>query len=177
MALDEQFWRDEATALLSVLLPLLSEAGQAGYHSGNSALADERKDLATVQAWVLEHAGELIGDITDTTREFLGRVIAAWIASGAPLDELIDQLRPVFGDNRAEMIASTEVTRAFAEGNRAAWQESGLVDAMRWMTTQDERVCRICGPLAGKELPLDSDEIPPAHVNCRCWLSPVVELP
>jgi len=41
-----------------------------------------------------------------------------------------------------------------------------------WQTSGDEKVCEICGPLDGKaEDEWDDPEGPPAHVNCRCWMT------
>ena len=37
-----------------------------------------------------------------------------------------------------------------------------------WRTAADERVCPVCGPLAGSEWPSDTGPQPPAHPNCRC---------
>ena len=85
----------------------------------------------------------------------------------------------MFGEIRAEMIAITEATRAFSEGNIQEWLASGVVDGIKWMTAEDELVCPICEPLDGKEGSL-TDGIeglkPPAHVRCRCWLEPVMKV-
>ena len=37
-----------------------------------------------------------------------------------------------------------------------------------WQTSGDERVCPICGPLAGQEFRSGEGPAPPLHVNCRC---------
>ena len=84
----------------------------------------------------------------------------------------------MFGKARGQMIAVTEVTRAYAEGNKIAWRESGVTEGMEWNTANDELVCPICGPLDGEQVPLDDKfdggfEAPPAHPRCRCWLTPV----
>ena len=84
----------------------------------------------------------------------------------------------MFGKARGQMIAVTEVTRAYAEGNKIAWRESGVTEGMEWNTANDELVCPICGPLDGDQVPLDDEfdggfEAPPAHPRCRCWLTPV----
>lgn len=95
---------------------------------------------------------------------------------------------------RAAVIARTETMRAYNAGNVAAVRETGAV-AVEWHTSQDERVCRICGPLDGQAfvLPGVSDEeraaggvpsewvtleavgvrgnvlkVPPRHPRCRC---------
>lgn len=132
-----------------------------------------------VREWASRYSYELVRGITDTTRDALQRAVADWVQSGQPLDALAEQLAPLFGETRARMIAVTEVTRAFAEGNRETWRASGIVGGMRWNTARDELVCPICEPLDGQEDALDGDfhgnGPPPAHVNCRCWLSPVVE--
>ena len=118
-----------------------------------------------------------IKNINETTRKYVQEAVTEWIQSGDPLDELVRQLTPKFDPIRAEMIASTEVTRLYAEGNRTAWESAGTVREVRWMTAEDERVCVICGERNGKLYDLtDTDNHPPAHVRCRCWLQPIVDV-
>ena len=89
-----------------------------------------------------------------------------------------------FGEQRAQMIAVTETTRAFAEGERQAGLElkekyPDVPVVKTWMTNEDERVCPICGGLDGQEVAIDEAfefegveyPEPPAHPNCRCWMS------
>jgi SPP1 gp7 family putative phage head morphogenesis protein len=84
----------------------------------------------------------------------------------------------LMGADRASMIATTETTRAFAQGEIAQYSQMGITQ-MRWQTNNDELVCDICEPLNG-EVRTIGDEFddgitdPPGHVNCRCWLTPVV---
>lgn len=53
-----------------------------------------------------------------------------------------------------------------------AYEDAG-VEKVRWVTQKDEKVCKECGSLDEKVFPLD--EIPPKHLNCRCYLVPVIE--
>jgi SPP1 gp7 family putative phage head morphogenesis protein len=78
------------------------------------------------------------------------------------------------------MIAVTEITRAYAEGQRLAgealrqeWPDARVTKT--WFTNNDDRVCEICAPLDGKTVALDDEfgmdiQQPPAHVRCRCWI-------
>lgn len=179
-ALPKEFWDAEEQALVQALLPLINGAAADGATNGLAELS-VGVDLALVNTavtqWAREYTFDLVKGITETSQAFLEQALETWIASGQPLPALIDTIASAFGPVRAEMIAATEVTRAFATGNQLAWQESGVVDGMRWMTVNDDLVCVICGPLDGEVLPLDSEEIPPAHVNCRCYVQPVVNLP
>ena len=83
------------------------------------------------------------------------------------------------------MIASTEVTRAYAEGTQAAYREAGVIERMQWRTARDEIVCPICGALHNVQAALGQpfvnpqngrEYFPPAHPRCRCWVVPVAEL-
>jgi len=153
--------------------------------------------------WVEQYTFELVNGITDTTRRRLRTAVPEWVSNGDPLQSLVDDLAPMFGRQRAELIASTEVTRAYAEGNSQAYRASGVVEAMEWRTANDERVCPICGPLGGLQnddggqspKPLGQQPgqrsglsnptfmhpnggeygPPPAHPRCRCWVVPVIE--
>lgn len=106
---------------------------------------------------------------------------ADWVEEGSSRASLERQLRAMaLSTSRAKGIAETEVTRAFAHANRAAWLRSPSVENMEWETVRDERVCPICRPLQGKVVDLDgafggaSFSIPPAHSRCRCWITPEV---
>lgn len=135
---------------------------------------------AAAREWANSYAGELIGGINETTQRRVQASIVEWVDSGAPLDDLIADIATIFGRDRAELIASTEVTRAYAQGNVQAHIASGLVSgapekrppdsthprcrcwlvlredngkwSYEWRTANDERVCPICGPLHGQEI-------------------------
>lgn len=179
-AVPKEFWDAEAEQMAQALLPLVNGAAENGATNGVDQLGvdvDMTLVNTDVTAWARTYTYDLVKGITDTSAAFLEEAIDTWIASGQPLPALIDALTSAFGPVRAEMIAETEVTRAFAAGNQLVWQASGVVDGMRWMTVNDELVCEICGPLDGTELPLDSSDIPPAHPRCRCYTQPIVNLP
>jgi len=48
------------------------------------------------------------------------------------------------------------------------WREAYPVIWETWRTSGDERVCPICGPLAGVEYRAGEGPTPPLHANCRC---------
>jgi SPP1 gp7 family putative phage head morphogenesis protein len=139
--------------------------------------------------WVSKYSLELIRDIDETGRRRTQQALQRWISNGEALEWLINDLEPVFGRRRATMIATTEVTRSYAEATRISYRESGVVKKLIWQTANDERRCVYCGALHGKTVGIDgkfSDtlparlqeslngrtfEIPPAHPLCRCWIS------
>ena len=133
--------------------------------------------------WAAMYTPILSGQINESTRRMVSQTISRWIENSETFDDLVADLAPVFGQSRAELIASTEVTRAFAEGNLIAYRESGVVQKWEWRTAADELVCPICGPLAGKQRQMGIEEFdlgimqPPAHPRCRCWVVPVIEYP
>ena len=143
------------------------------------------------RAWAQNHVGTLIGGIDETTLARTRSAIAQWVQNGEPLSMLIEDLAPIFGTQRAQLIASTEVTRAYAEANQRVYREAGI-RYMEWRAAADELMCPICGALNGQivgiddkfDAALDDDirtqfrvnfAIPPAHPRCRCWIVPVVE--
>ena len=194
--LQPSYWDDEYLRMLEAVDPTAIQILFAGAESGASLLPQGVEMLMNwdwfnqaaidyLKSWQL---GPLQG-INATTRNQTVNAISNWIETGEPLDALISRLNPIYGVKRAELIATTEVTRIYAEGNQLAWRSTGVVGGKKWQTAVDERVCPICGPLHGKVVSLNGawtmDEAgsvtegmgitaPPAHPRCRCWLLPVV---
>jgi SPP1 gp7 family putative phage head morphogenesis protein len=181
---DSQFWQSEEAALWESLSGLYLSALFAGMEGGVDILPPELQTLVNFDAlnhdaldFASKYRYELISKINETTRTQVQEAITKWISSGDPLSVLENQLAPIFGKVRAQMIAVTEVTRVFAEGNISAWNSTGFVDSFSWETARDERVCPICTPRAGQIYKLtDSSNKPPGHVRCRCWIRPVVNV-
>lgn len=95
--------------------------------------------------------------------------------------------------SRAYTIARTELATAYNtgahEGTKQA-QAAGLIGEVVkvWSTADDERVCRICGELDGKEVGMDEEFEgasrtwstrlhPPLHPSCRCGVMYVEKTP
>lgn len=187
------FWSAEERALYEELAPLIIKMYLKGATNGMETLPVNLQVLVNwdyfnegVVDFLRTYRLHTLTGITETTRKATVKAIDEWIQSGEPLPNLIAKLEPLFGIARAERIAVTEVTRVFAEGNRAAWRSTGLVGGMRWNTVNDDLVCPICGPLDGMIVELDGNGFttsdgegitgPPAHVSCRCFLTPVVSV-
>lgn len=111
-----------------------------------------------VSEWVEDYGFDLVTGINETSADRLRRVMRRWIDEGGTLDELADDIRPIFADDvataqieaifkvdRAHLIASTEATRAYAHGKVQGYLASGLAEV---------------GPVV---MPPDD-----SHVGCRC---------
>ena len=143
----------------------------------NWTLANEK-----ARKWADDYSGELIQGIDNTTLRNVRQQVAQWASNGQPLTALEKELETVFGKTRASLIASTEVTRAYAQGNKISYQESGIVKKIKWRTAQGEMVCPICGSLNNKMANIEegfpgvvNGGLPPAHPRCRCWIVPIVD--
>jgi hypothetical protein len=205
--LDKKFWDAENRELMAVLEPLLSEEASAAgeafaewvenqYTIGvDWALINERAAV-----WARTYAHRLvrgyrdedrhISGINETTKRRLNSSIGRFVDTpGMTMGDLFTELEglPLFDARRARMVGVTEVTRAFAEGNRLGaleFEDEGLFTWQRtWRTNNDDIVCLLCGPLHNAtakgtdgSYPDGSDK-PPRHPNCRCWevYEPVIE--
>lgn len=171
---DAAFWDEVAGTMVDIYLKGVDGAVEL-LPRNMRVLTDF--DLVNTKAleFAKQYRYSLIKGITDTTRDQTQKIVSDWIQSGAPLDALEASLERVYGSVRAQMIAQTESTRVYAVANRDAFESTGLVDEMVWNTAEDDLVCPICGPMAGTHIGVDDiDAIPPAHINCRCWVTPIV---
>lgn len=178
-----RFWEDEEGQLWDEVAPTMLRIILAGAQSGTNLLPPSTRvlvdwDRFNMDAvnWLRRYRLEWIKGVHEHTRGQVVSAIDQWIRSGERLEVLEAQLSPLFGEQRASRIAVTEVTRIYAEGNKAAWKATGVVSGNKWQTANDELVCPICGPLHGVVVALDEGftpdgpgfgpTAPPAHVNC-----------
>lgn len=157
----------------------LEEAGVDVEASGDVfALANPR-----ATSYAAERAAALITELEEGTRTLIRKTISTAIAEQWSVNELADELAKdyAFSPQRAATIASTEMNDALTQSQLAAWRESGVVVAKRWLLSNDEGVCPICSGNADEgrvDLAKDfasGDDGPPAHPNCRCSVAPIVD--
>lgn len=194
MPLDPTFWENERRRLLAILLPRLAQmaltgmvnaARQAGIAFDNT-LYNQR-----AEAWARTYTDQLLEGFISTSKanqgtfvEGAGQAVADWISRpGATVGELNAEIGKLYSPERASVIAVTETTRAFANGQLEAYKAEGI-DEIIWATNKDALVCSVCGPLNNKRVKIGSafgkdkkgNDIfqPPGHIGCRCWIRPGV---
>jgi len=195
--LNATFWDEEIRQLLMVLSPIIRRGaeGGVGVHMAEIEPLGIAVDwtLPHTQAadWARKYSGNLVKGITKTTKERIRGNIVDWMDSGEHLNALTRTLMTDhgFSRQRAQLIAATETTKAYARGQIIAAQElesGGWFESDKeWQTARDDIVCPICQPLdmvrvRGTKTPFDSLigplQSPPAHPGCRCGLAtrPVV---
>mgnify|MGYP006288666205 CR=1 FL=1 len=179
---------------LRQIIPYLADMSEIGVQAGAEAFTravkielDWMVANAAAARWAREYGYELITGLSNTTRTRIAAEMGKWVEAKEGLPDLRKRIDALINDRaRAELIASTEATRVYAEGNRASWRQAeaelrvGFVQV--WNTAADEDVCPICRPLNNTRASLDGTfaggiTAPPAHPRCRCWLTSVVNFP
>jgi hypothetical protein len=128
--------------------------------------------------WAREYSYELVSGLTNTTRNQISQVVQSFVETpGMTQGDITKLLEPAFGPVRAEMIATTEVTRSYAAATNEIQRQvnqTGLQMTRIWQTQNDELVCDICGPLNQRpeaDWRAEYPDGPPAHPNCRCGIT------
>lgn len=194
-SLDFEFWEGERDALRVVLQPSIDRMAEQGALTafdtnpvtGGSGAKQSQVDIAfdwsliaaEAALWAETHGAELVTGVIGTTQRIVAKKVAEWIRTpGLTIGDLTESLLPWFGETRAQMIAVTETTKAFAEGERVLIdraRNAGLEVVPIWLTSRDELVCPLCGPLDGLPQPeweeaSPGTDWPPRHPRCRCFL-------
>ena len=185
--IDDAFDEADQDALIADLMRILTEAAKNGvdlFKTGVGVNMDYTLVNSRAAAWARDYVYDLVKDIGSTTRRVLQDTISAFVETpGMTMGDVWRSLP--FDEARAQMIATTEITRAYASANRIAGKElqkefPGVRVVKTWFTNNDDLVCDICAPLDGKEIEIDDGfgvesgeaglDTPPAHPNCRCWM-------
>lgn len=157
----------------STVSPVLEKVyAAAARRLADQARLDISQDVIDRNAaiWAMLYAAELANQLNMTT---LNRVNAAAAGLGSVTSIPAEIVDDAFNQERAAVIAATEITRAATAAETALAAVLVVKPASTWNTAEDERVCEVCGPLNGTGPDVYgavSLSGPPAHPNCRCWL-------
>lgn len=164
----------EDMALYYVLHPVLlriaeKEARRLMQELQSKRLFEELWDK--VWARVSVEVWTLVRGINQTTFDHLGQALLTFTQGGQTMGELREVIAGIFTPERAQAIAVTELTRAYATATQIDAEElkaAGLDVREIWHTDNDDLVCDECGPLNGTQRGEDWEDYPPLHPNCRC---------
>ncbi len=187
MPLTADFWEGENRRLLAIFLPRLAQMALTGMENAARQAGisfDRTLYNQRAEQWARSYTDDLLAELGTTTERIVGDAVGDWIKrDGATIGELNEALTPAFGAARANAIAVTETTRAFANGQEEAYKAEGITE-WTWRTNKDEMVCKYCGGANNKTVkigePFGYDAKgnpvtkPPFHPNCRCWVAPKV---
>jgi hypothetical protein len=168
----------EKTAASLVVIYLLMLGNLDEEHEIGVGIA-ERQAMAA--AYADARATEVASKLTDNMRVEIDALTDARGRGELSPAEFERRAVNVFSRGRAETLATTEVTRAASAGESAAVEVArakgnGLIAV--WQTERDASVCPICKPLDQEPVEVWEKEHPsgpPAHPNCRCFLTWVPE--
>ena len=199
ISLSDRFWTSEEERLLSILLPLLQEGAEGGVAVHQAIVErmgigiDWTQPNTEAAKWARKYGGKLITQVTETTRNRVNVAVGNWLDTpGSNLGQLWAQIAkdPAFDARRAKLIAITETTNAYAQGELTAAREiekAGYFEyEKQWETNNDDIVCEICRPLqydgtnavqGVRGLFPNGTQAPPAHPGCRCWVNTVPRVP
>lgn len=116
--------------------------------------------------------------ITEAMGQKLNRVLSNGMVEGLGAREIAKQMVDEIDgitNQRALVLARTEVIHAHAEGQLDSFTELGVEEVgveAEWSTAGDDRVCPECEAMEGKTFSMDEAHgMIPLHPNCRCtWI-------
>lgn len=136
--------------------------------------------------------GGVVGDWLDNQASWLrfnlANVIRQGIANGEASGTMISRLRETMQVSRsnAAALVQTSVISTMNQTNMEIYEQNkDVVKGFSFLATLDSHTCVVCGTRDGLEW--DGDKKPrghsygfvqpPMHFNCRCMITPIVDLP
>lgn len=126
----------------------------------------------------------LVETVDKTGMKAVARIIQDGLDQKLPAKEVVKFLREkaeAIASERADLITETETAYAMSLVEMETFKKNGI-KKHHWVVQQDELTCGVCldneavGDIEiGQEFP-NGVEAPPAHVNCRCFLIPVLPI-
>lgn len=165
----------------------------------NSDIVDQVDQRAA--DWADDRAAELVGmrynadgelvpaaraamRIDEPTRNMVRQLVYLGLQDGWRSAEIAHSIEHsyAFGEDRAALIANTEIRRAHSQGALIGYQQAaaGGISVLKEWDTSGDNPCDDCelneqqGAIPLGQTFQSGEDAPPAHPNCRCSIVPVV---
>ena len=176
---------------LTIRRVLLSEHTETAVELG----LPETTPTSNYQAVAEEIAKNSSESFASTWIDSLSRKVSQLIVDGEGLEVMTERLSDWFDgkETRARTFARSTVFSAANQSRRNVYQESGVVQTIKYHTASDELVCPFCRSFDGNVYRVDEQIVkqgetitvdgqnlevimsggePPLHPNCRCFILP-----
>jgi hypothetical protein len=174
---------DDGDHIARILAPFYEQLAELAYQDADDEVGIESAfnlENPYIQT-ILDKLAKDVRGVAETTRDEIRALVGRQAEEGWSIDELADQIREAGvtrSEARATAIARTETAKGYTQGSIAAWQTSGVVAGARWLLGPDS--CDVCQAFGDTAVELggefaDGITGPPAHTNCTCALSPILE--
>ena len=181
----DEFWEDEE--FIANMGRILATGSASGINIFAEAI-DLQIDYTLVNEaaaqWALEFAGTEVKLINDSTLKVLRSVLSDFVETpGMTIGDIVKRLP--YKDSRSLLIAISETTDIYGEaalkaGLQLQTEYPDVLVIKHWYTNMDDKVCPICAPMEGQEVPVgepfiggdgEQYERPKAHIGGMCWMS------
>lgn len=177
---------DRIKAMIAKIVDdILDMAADAGERAADLVGWDNFDKVNELAAKIArERSSFLISKITETTRDAIRKVIEAGLRDNIGGRKIGDAIQSsfAFSADRAALIAKTEISFANSQSSLETYKaaaDDGIKVRKEWLLGPDP--CPTCvgnadqGPIDLDDTFESGDDCPPAHPNCVCAVSPVVD--
>lgn len=127
------------------------------------------------------------GTLTAANKKNIQQAIQRGIVEGETVPQVMRRIRGTralgFTDGvmqttrrQAEAITRTAINHVTNQARLELFKENtDIIKGLQWTATLDSRTSEICASLDGKVFKVDKGPRPPAHVNCRSTMTPILK--
>lgn len=156
--------REEAPIVLNLTLPQPETI--------NAAIFSKPFDGRTLEQW--------FDRLSDSVQERLASEVRRGVTEGQTTQQIVRRVRQSGVLTQTRKQTEAVVRTALQHAATAAREEvfaanDDILKGVQWISTLDSRTCTQCASLDGKLFDNGKGIRPPAHVNCRCAISPVTK--
>lgn len=168
-----------ADKVIQDALPIEFETAVPDVNKLRSLVINQPFDGAPLDEWFT--------NLSNNAKQKITRAVRVGMTEGQTMDQIMRNIRGTVAENYTDGILHKQFRRHAESITRSAVIHSSsqarmeyftanddLIKSVQWVATLDTRTCEICMGLDGQEFELDGKQ-PPAHINCRCVLVPVVK--
>lgn len=169
--------------LIDIVINLLSRAEQIAGQDAVDTLTQNAVYRIKNNAYIRDRVEKLFPQLNVTTAKDISQELeeakGGFLTVQETIDYVLEKQREII-KNRSQIIAENESALIAGQTQNEIYRKSGVM-VLKWVTSQDERVCPICQPLNNKVININGTWVggkgiigkyPPLHINCRCFVIP-----